>query len=390
MAAISLLETHDYNERTVREAIARHFSILGADDLRPGMKVVVKPNLIMRCKPDRAATTHPAMIEAVVRHLQGMGITDIVIADSPGGLYTPQVLSAAYELTGYAEVARRCKITCNTACGSRELHVAEGRLCRSFDIIDPIADADYVINICKLKTHCMTTLSCGIKNLFGCIPGLLKPQLHYRFPDSARFVQMLIDLSLLIRPGLTIVDGIDAMEGDGPTGGMPRHVGITAAARGENFYALDLVMAHLIGLTPKEVPMLAEAVKRGLCPGNWQAVEILGDADAADRLAVPDFALPASKTLNFAGNVPGFLRPAVHWLEPHLASKPKIRTQDCIGCGKCAESCPAKTIAIAGRKASIDYSNCIRCFCCHEMCPVKAIDIKSPKVFHFFSKSKSD
>lgn len=106
----------------------------------------------------------------------------------------------------------------NLSADSRNVHVAEGALCRDFDVIDPVADADFVVNCCKLKTHCMTTLSCGVKNLFGCVPGLLKPQLHYRFPDGEQFARMLVDLSLLVKPGLTVADAVDAMEGDGPTG----------------------------------------------------------------------------------------------------------------------------------------------------------------------------
>ena len=250
----------------------------------------------MRCPPERTATTHPAVIEAVVRQLQARGARRITIADSPGGLYTPQILSAAYEATGMAAVAGRTGASLNLSAGSRNVHVAEGALCRDFDVIDPVADADFVVNCCKLKTHCMTTLSCGVKNLFGCVPGLLKPQLHYRFPDGEQFARMLVDLSLLVKPGLTVADAVDAMEGDGPTGGRRRHVGLTAAARYDGLYALDLVLAGLIGLGPDRVPMLAEAVRRGLCPDGVSGVELLGDPLPP---VIEDFLMPASKKLQF-------------------------------------------------------------------------------------------
>lgn len=231
----------------------------------------------------------------------------------------------------------------------------------------------------------MTMLSCGVKNLFGCIPGLLKPQLHYRFPDTDAFARMLIDLSLLVRPALTIVDAVMAMEGNGPTGGRARPLGFTAAARFDGLYALDLVMAHLIGLTPRYVPTVADAIGRGLCPCDWSQAVVLGDT-----LPPPfdDFLPPDSKRLDFTNNIPAPLALLVRRIQPKLAPRPHVRPRDCVGCGRCAESCPAKTIQIKNKKAKINLSNCIHCFCCQEMCPVRAIDVHTVKLFHLFSKSR--
>lgn len=384
MSELSFLHTDSYNETDLQSAVQRHFELLNIQ-IAPDARVVIKPNLIMRCGPERAATTHPAIVEAVVRQLQAMGVRDITIADSPGGLYTPQLLAAAYAATGMETVAKQYGVKLNTAVGSRELRGADAALCRTFDIIDPVADADCVINLCKLKTHCMTMLSCGVKNLFGCIPGLLKPQLHYRFPDTDAFARMLIDLSLLVRPALTIVDAVMAMEGNGPTGGRARPLGFTAAARFDGLYALDLVMAHLIGLTPRYVPTVADAIGRGLCPCDWSQAVVLGDT-----LPPPfdDFLPPDSKRLDFTNNIPAPLAVLVRRIQPKLAPRPHVRPRDCVGCGRCAESCPAKTIQIKNKKAKINLSNCIHCFCCQEMCPVRAIDVHTVKLFHLFSKSR--
>lgn len=382
MSELSFLHTGSYNGPDLQTVVQRHFELLNVQ-IASDARVVIKPNLIMRCGPERAATTHPALVEAVVRQLLTMGVRDITIADSPGGLYTPQLLTASYAATGMEAVAKRCGVRLNTAVGSRELRSTDAALCRSFDIIDPVADADCVINLCKLKTHCMTMLSCGVKNLFGCVPGLLKPQLHYRFPDAGAFARMLVDLSLLVRPVLTIVDAVTAMEGNGPTGGRARTLGFTAAARFDGLYALDLVMAHLIGLSPRHVPTIADAIGRGLCPEDWSQVTILGDALPE---LFDDFLPPDSKRLDFTNNIPAPLAALVRRIEPKLAPRPCVRARDCVGCGRCAESCPAKTIRIENKKAKINLSNCIHCFCCQEMCPVRAIDVRTTKLFRLFSQ----
>lgn len=384
MYQISLVTAEEYSLPVLKQAVARHFSLLPQESLRPGMKVTIKPNLIMKGRPEMAATTHPALVKAVILHLRELGIKDITIADSPGGLYSKPLLMGVYEQTGMKAAANECGAMLNTDLGSKVFRIPQGKVCHEFDIIDPIGNADFVINLCKLKTHCMTAMSCGVKNLFGCVPGLLKPQLHYRFPEGEKFAQMLIDLSLLVRPGLTIVDGVDGMEGDGPTGGVPRHMGITAAATAENLYALDLVMCYILGFTPSQVPMVRCAIERELCPKDWRQVDIQGDRNAVRPLE--NLKKPATKKLNFASALPKPLSAIMDRYQGKLSPCPVIRVKDCIGCGRCAQICPAHTIEIAKGKAVIGPSKCIKCFCCHEMCPAKAIDIKSIGFFRLFSK----
>ena len=381
MGRISCVKTESYQFETLKQAVALHFERLGVQ-IPPEAHVVLKPNLIMRADPQRAATTHPLLVEAVAAHLRELGVRRITLADSPGGLYTPGLLKALYETTGMAAAAQKWGVTLNLDCSSRTLRVEQGALCREFELITPIAQADYVINLCKLKTHCMTTLSCGVKNLFGCVPGLLKPQLHYRFPDGEQFAQMLLDLSLLVRPGLTVVDGVVGMEGDGPTGGSPRQVGCTLAAAGADLYALDLAAAAVLGLEPRQVPTLQAAIARGLCPAGAQLVEVVGDP----LPHIQDFRLPATKLLDFTGNIPGPLAAVVRALRPWLTPHPRVRPADCIGCGRCAQSCPMHTISMEAGKAVIHPKDCIHCFCCHEMCPQRAIDIKTSPIFRFMSR----
>lgn len=367
----SACEAYDYE--AVRAVLAEQFRLLKAEELiRPGMRVAVKPNLVTRSAPDDCAVTHPVVICAVVSLLKELGAS-VVIAESPGGPYTPALLKTIYEHSGCAK-AEEYGAELNLDCTWGELKAPEAQLCRSFSVITPLLTADAVVDVCKLKTHCMMSLSAAVKNLFGAVPGLMKPELHCRFPQREAFGTMITDLCQALHPVLSIVDGVMAMEGNGPTGGLPRYVGALLASRSP--YAADLACARIIGMEPESIPPLRAAMERGLCPRS--ADELVWLCEPASRFAVPDFLQPESKSADFITRLPKFLQP----LAARLATpSPQIRTAECVGCGKCAESCPQHTITIRDHKAVIDYSNCIRCYCCHEMCPKHVIDIRRLSLF---------
>ncbi len=379
MNRVSILSTTEYNPALLDSAVEQHIRLLGLDRLlRPGLRVTLKPNLLLRRSPEEATTTHPELVAAVVRALKRRGVTRITIADSPGGPYLPSLLAGIYKASGMAAVAEAEGIACNLEIGWREVPAQNARQVSSFNLIDPVADADLVINLCKLKTHCMTGLSGAVKNLFGCVPGLQKPEFHYRFKNPEEFCGMLVDLCETVRPAVTFVDAVVAMEGDGPSGGSPRPVGLTLCA--ENPYALDVALCHLIGMPEERALTVKAARARGLAPALSE-LELVGEPE---RLApVEGFRMPAVKSVDFNTRLPRFIRRPADWFASRfLTPRPAIRTAGCIGCGKCAESCPAHTIAVSGGKAHIDYTNCIRCYCCHEMCPVKAIDIRRSGLFY--------
>lgn len=362
-----------YNYETVRAVLAEQFRLLKAEELiRPGMRVAVKPNLVTRSAPDECAVTHPVVLCAVVSLLKELGAS-VVIAESPGGPYTPALLKGIYEHSGCAKAAEY-GAELNLDCTWGELRAPEAKLCRSFSVITPLLEADVIVDVCKLKTHCMMGLSAAVKNLFGAVPGLMKPELHCRFPQKDAFGTMIADLCQALHPVLSIVDGITAMEGNGPTGGRPRHVGALLASRSP--YAVDLACTEIIGMVPETIPPLRAAMERELCPRTAQ--ELVWLCEPASHFAVPDFLQPESKSADFITRLPKFLQP----LAARLATpSPQIRTAECVGCGKCAESCPQHTITIRAHKAVIDYSNCIRCYCCHEMCPKHVIDIRRLSLF---------
>lgn len=375
---VSITNVETYDQLAVTAAIRRHFELNEvAKDLKPGMSVLIKPNLLMKRKPEEATTTHPAVVAGIITCLRNMGITDIVIADSPGGVYAKAPISAIYQASGLVDVAQRCGARLNQDFTSFERPAKNGIKCHSFMLISPVKDADYIIDVAKLKTHTMTTLSGAVKNLFGTIPGLMKPELHFRFPDKDDFSNMLIDLCEVVKPNLCIVDAITSMEGDGPSGGTPRNTGLLLASKSP--YNMDVALCTLIDLPFTDVPTVNNAIKRGLCANNINSLMILGDK----LVPITDFAMPSSKDVNFTGHMP---KPLAAICKPFydklLVTKPVIHKKRCIGCGRCAESCPAKTIKIVNGKAVINYSKCIRCYCCHEMCPPKAIDLKRFKLFN--------
>ncbi len=364
---VSVVRTGDYSERVMEQAVERHFVLLKLERLlRPGMLVVLKPNLLMKRRPEEATTTHPALAGAVAKALRRRGIDRIVLADSPGGPYTRAQLSGIYGACGMAAEGERAGFALNLETGHGERENPRGEVCRAFSLIDPILQADLVINLCKLKTHCMTTLSGGVKNLFGCVPGLMKPELHCRFPRREEFCGMLVDLCETVRPGITFCDAVVSMEGDGPSGGVPVETEYTFCS--ENPYALDSLLCRFGGFDEGTVETQAAAKRRGL----WAEPEPVGDV-----LEVHPLKMPQSKPVDFMNQVPAALRRPAKYLMEHVAApRPVIQKRLCVGCGKCAESCPAKAIDLQEKKAGIRAKDCIRCFCCHEMCPVKAIRIR--------------
>ena len=363
-----LAQCPDYGQ-SLEEKIEKAFDALQVwDKIRPGMRVVLKPNLVMSSKPEQAIITHPAFTAAVGKCVQKAG-GRVVIAESPGGPYTPAAMKAMFRATGYRDMAEACGFTLYTDCKSREVTLPQAKRCRELSVVEPFLDRDYLIDLPKLKTHSMVGFSGAVKNLFGTVPGLQKPELHCRFPEREPFSEMLCDLCHFLGPDLSLMDGIWAMEGNGPTGGQRRDLHVIAGS--ESPWALDVAAASLVGLEPEKITMLREGHERGYGPLDLSELELVGDP--MESLLVPDFLKAEASSTDFIDRLPKFLRPAAKKL---ATPYPRIDKKRCVGCGKCAESCPQHTISLRDGKAVIRYQNCIRCFCCHEMCPKHVVQIK--------------
>ena len=268
----------DYSEGEAKGALERVLAPLGGLDwVRPGMKIAIKVNLVTFAKPEKAATTHPGLLCPLVGLLSERG-ADVVVGDSPGGLYNAGYVNRVYAATGMKAVEQYGG-RLNQDFTEGEAKFPEGKVCRQFRYTAWLDGADAVIDLCKLKTHGMMAMTCGAKNMFGAIPGTVKPEYHFRYPDPRDFARMIVDLDEYFKPRLTLVDAVECMEGNGPSGGTPRHMGALLAA--ESPHKVDLLCASLIGLKREEVPTLEAALERGLIPPSAEELKVEGEIGRA-------------------------------------------------------------------------------------------------------------
>ena len=377
MSKVTIVKCEDYSEESVKKAFDELIeSIGGIEWVKENMKIAIKTNLVTFLKPEAAATTHPRVLCELVRRLVEKG-ADVVVGDSPGGLYNSVYVNKVYNVAGMKEIE---KVGGRLNQNFKELskNFDDGKVLKEIPYTAYLDDADVIINFCKLKTHGMMGMSAAVKNMFGIIPGTIKPEFHFRYPKYEDFANMLIDLNECFKPKLYIVDAVIGMEGNGPTAGTPRQIGAMLAS--ENPYDLDLMCAKIIGLEAKDVPTLEEAYKRGLSAKNYQEVECNKDIN---EFIINDYKiLPSHGTLSFADTSKLWGK----FVRKVLRSVPKVKKNECIGCGKCKEVCPMKTIDIKNKKAIINKKNCITCFCCQEFCPKGAIKVHRPMIAKILNK----
>ena len=342
--------------------------------VRPGERIVLKANLLRAAPPESAICTHPAVVEAVAKLVKEAGGTP-VICDSPGGaLHKEAVLRSLYEKTGMAAVAAAAGAELSMDSSTRTVSLPEGKVLRQAEIITPVAEADGVIDLCKMKTHVLMSMTGAVKNLFGVIPGLSKVGYHATHPDHATFADVLLDLTGYVKPRLSLMDGILAMEGDGPgSSGTPRQAGLLLASA--NPLALDTAAGAIMNLPRQDNPVLLAAERRGLTPCRMEDVELIGGT--VEELRMADYKFPASTKSNLMDFLGPLARPAERLCKKALSQTPRIDGAKCVGCGICAKSCPGQAIAMTapGKKARISQKACIHCYCCHELCPQKAVEL---------------
>ena len=370
---VAVVRCPTYDEAQVRDAVASALAPLGgiAGVVQPGQRVLLKLNLLSAHPPEAAVTTHPAVVKAVVREVQARGAVAIV-GDSPGGVLSDAQYRALLETTGIWQVIEETGCEWVNFNAVTEYSAEHARVFKRLPIATAALEADVIIGLPRLKTHQFMYYTGAVKLLYGYLPGVAKAEYHLHAGKRREtFADLLLDIHDTLPPALTVMDAVVGMEGNGPTHGTPRQVGLVLAGR--SCTALDFVMAHLIGLDPPAVPTVRMAMRRGSGPERLDEITVFGEDPAAVR--VRDFR-PA-KTVRGAG-MPVWLAECSAWL---FSAWPEIDKDACKRCGHCREHCPPQAMAQhGGGTPRIDLAACLRCYCCHELCPHDAVRIAGPRL----------
>jgi uncharacterized protein (DUF362 family)/NAD-dependent dihydropyrimidine dehydrogenase PreA subunit len=371
----------DYDSERVYSAMKTLLDENGLlDFVKPGMKIGIKANLVSFLKPEAAATTHPEVLRALSKILTELGAL-VIIGDSPGGLYTPGFVEKVYTHTGMKELEGN-GVSLNRNFSQKSAIFPQGVVLKAFQYTAWLDECDAIINFCKLKSHGMMGMSAAAKNMFGVIPGTMKPEYHFRFKNPQDFARMIVDLNSYFKPVLSVCDAVVGMEGNGPTAGTPRKIGGILASASP--HKMDLLCADLIGLDVKEIPTLMAAIEQGLAPHSAADLDVDGDPNA---LKIPDFKnIEVHNSLLFAGSGGVLGTVFSNIAQTALTSKPVLQKNECVGCAECYKICPAKAITMVDKKPEIDRKKCIKCFCCQEFCPKGALKVKRPIIAKILNK----
>lgn len=363
---VAIIPCADYELAAVEAAVAQACDAAGFPDVQ-GKTVLLKPNILRGAEPEKAVSTHPAVLRAAIRYAKAHGAARVLVGESPGF----QAGNSAFRKSGLLEAAKAEGAQWVDFSESVQVPVPEGRLVKNFTVAKAAMDADVLVSLCKLKTHTLMYYTGAMKNLFGCVPGLQKPQFHMRFPDRGLFGQMITDLNLALKAEFSLMDAVVGMEGPGPGSGFPRPIGAVLASRDP--LALDWAACGIIGLDPHLVANLEDALGRGAWVGSEGDIEVLGTRPEALRIA--DW-----KHVPRAGSGGRAMPPALQNL---LVGRPFFSRKTCVACGACVTICPGAALELVaepkaktGNRIAVDYKKCIRCYCCHEVCPEDAIVVR--------------
>lgn len=356
MTQVSIIRCPDYEKNNVFSAVKKAVDLIGGIDkfVKSGQKVLLKPNLLRAAHPEEAVTTHPEVIRAVIRLVKGKS-TDIYVGDSPAGLIKAE------------EVYEKCGIT--QVCQEEGVGLVKFDQITKQDKI-PFAkikdEMDVCISLPKFKTHNLTIITAAIKNVFGFVPGLYKTYCHKSTPNFKAFSQLLVKIYSQAQPKLHIIDSIQAMEGDGPSSGKPRQMGLVVASA--DGVAVDAVLTKIIGLTPLFITTTKEAHRLGLGQADLKRIDIVGER--LEDVLVKNFKLP---NLMFFSRIPNFISRILFKVIPLMMG---IDLRLCNACLMCKNICPQEAIQEREGRLKIDFRRCILCLCCGEVCPNNALYIR--------------
>lgn len=356
MPKVSIVQCNSYDKKKVYKAVKKAISDIGFD-IKPGLKVLIKPNVLSKYKPEEGVTTNPAVIDAVCKILKEKKCS-IIIAESSGFYSTIK----NFEVSGIAPVAR--KYNAKLVSLSHEniiIKKMNSKVLKKTKISQALFDADLIINMPKMKTHMLTKYTGAVKNLLGCIPGGIKQDYHVIAPNEKKFCQLLVDIYSLVMPRLTIMDGIIGMEGNGPSSGILKKANLILA--GDDCAAVDYIAGKIIGVEGK-VYTTKYAAERG-----YFAPE---DVKVYGKIKKLKFKIPGAAS----SNLPPIVRELFF---KYTTPDPVLTKEKCVKCGTCMKVCHSKAIKLKPYPV-FNRRKCIHCYCCHELCPEEAIDLEKKKI----------
>ena len=373
---VVLLPCGEYDEEKVYTLLKQGLYLVGGVEalIPKDAKILLKPNLLKRAEVEKAVITDRVVVGAFARILRENGYEQIVLADSCGHGTTQAVIRG----TGMDTYLEKYQIPAIDYSEGIKVDYPQGIQAKEFILPKELLEQNCVISLSKMKTHALERITGAVKNSYGFVYGFHKAKGHTQYPSADSFARMLIDLNKCVAPKLYVMDGIVAMEGNGPGSGDPVQMNVMLMSTDP--VALDSVFSRLVYLKPEMVPTNYHGEKMGL--GTWKEEEItlltpdgeISMSEAVKRYGNPQFNVDRTEVRkNIWTRMAGALN--------IFQKKPYIENDKCVHCGICVQSCPVPGKAVDFRKGKdkppvYDYKKCIRCFCCQEMCPKKAIQVK--------------
>jgi uncharacterized protein (DUF362 family)/Pyruvate/2-oxoacid:ferredoxin oxidoreductase delta subunit len=367
-STVAVVRCDTYDGQQVFKAVEIGLDMLGGIScfIEPGEKIVVKPNVLSGTDPQKCVTTHPSVFEAVGRLLQKAGAS-VYYGDSPSFGKCEGHMKRA----GLKQVADELGVRLADFDNGKTMSHKAALLNKRFIIANGVVESDGLVSLPKLKTHPLTRFTGTIKNQFGCVPGILKSQYHVKMPDPYDFATMLVDLNTLIKPRLCIMDGIMAMEGNGPRNGKPKKLGVLLLSADP--IALDSIACKIIDLDPEFVPTSKPGERARLGTYHYENIEVIGDK--IESFIDRDFEVIRSPPVSSPSGRMGI------FIKNRICPRPAIDKSKCTNCGTCVSMCPVNPKAVnwhAGDESKLPtykYDRCIRCYCCIESCPEGAVTV---------------
>ena len=371
-STVSIVGENSYQLDRVLTALEKAVDLAGGMEplKKKGNRLLLKLNMLAGTPPERAVTTHPVFFEAAIILFKKHGFT-LFAGDAPAIEST----AGAGKRNGLRDIAVKHDVTWVDFAEGVTLPNPDGMMVKNFTVAKIFTEVDAVVTLPKLKTHSQMYYTGALKNTFGAVHGLEKSRFHVRFPERDQFARMIVDLNVLLRPALSLMDGIIGMEGNGPQNGDPVPLGLVLASYDP--LAMDTVCCRIIGYDPMSIPILRDAYARGI----WITApdDAVTAGEPLSSVMHPDFKkIKIVKNISISKKVlPGFLYNGVRNI---IVPRPFFNKKKCIVCKRCVDICQAGALTVKeknGKKyISIDYEKCIRCYCCHEICPADAVVLK--------------